>query len=173
MTHRYDVVETPLGSLAVVVDEAGRLRQVGFLEDNAPYGRHLALEPEWTRAPNPGRCGSALRAYFDGDLTALDELPVELVGTPFELKVWSALRTIPCGTTWSYGQLASAIGQPKASRAVGLANGRNPIALVIPCHRVIGADGSLTGYGGGVHRKEWLLAHEGVQRQLTLLASHA
>lgn len=170
MTHRYDVLETPLGALAVVVDDDARLRHVGFLSDNAPYGKHLALDPEWKREKDPGRRGSAVLAYFAGELTALESLPVELEGTPFELKVWSALRTIPCGTTWSYGQLAAAIGQPKASRAVGLANGRNPVALVVPCHRVIGANGALTGYGGGVHRKAWLLAHEGARAQLSFPA---
>jgi len=165
MTHRYDVLETPLGALAVVVDDDARLRHVGFLSDNAPYGKHVALDPQWKR--EKGRHGAALLAYFAGELTTLEALPVELEGTAFELKVWRALRTIQCGTTWSYGQLAAAIGQPKASRAVGLANGRNPVALVVPCHRVIGANGALTGYGGGVHRKAWLLAHEGARPLLS------
>jgi methylated-DNA-[protein]-cysteine S-methyltransferase len=100
-----------------------------------------------------------LTEYFAGNLTEF-ELPLQMHGTDFQLKVWSALKTIPYGTTISYGELAQQIGQPKASRAVGLANGRNPISIVIPCHRVIGANGKLTGYGGGVERKQWLLDHE-------------
>jgi methylated-DNA-[protein]-cysteine S-methyltransferase len=101
-----------------------------------------------------------LRAYFAGDLTDFD-LPIELRGTEFQRRVWATLQEIPYGETISYGELARWVGNPKASRAVGLANGRNPVAIVVPCHRVIGADGSLTGYGGGLERKVWLLEHEG------------
>jgi methylated-DNA-[protein]-cysteine S-methyltransferase len=101
-----------------------------------------------------------LEAYFAGDLTDFD-LPIEMHGTEFQRRVWAALREIPYGETISYGELARWVGNPKASRAVGLANGRNPVAIVVPCHRVIGADGSLTGYGGGLERKVWLLEHEG------------
>jgi methylated-DNA-[protein]-cysteine S-methyltransferase len=90
----------------------------------------------------------------------IDTLPVETGGTPFQREVWHALREIPCGTTTSYGKLAELIGRPAAMRAVGLANGANPVAVVVPCHRVIGANGSLTGYGGGIERKRWLLDHE-------------
>jgi methylated-DNA-[protein]-cysteine S-methyltransferase len=104
-----------------------------------------------------------LTSYFEGELTALDRIPVQAAGTPFQLKVWAALRGIPVGTTMSYGGLAQQLGMPGASRAVGLANGSNPIGVVVPCHRVIGADGTLTGYGGGLPRKRWLLAHEGVR----------
>ncbi len=115
-------------------------------------------------APNQSAAGDAvleagrrqLRDYFDGQLRAF-ELPLAPTGTPFQLRVWEQLRAIPFGTTISYGELAMRIGQPTASRAVGLANGRNPIAIVVPCHRVIGADGSLTGYGGGLDRKRFLL----------------
>ncbi len=103
----------------------------------------------------------AVAAYFAGDLAALDPLPVDVRGTPFETGVWQTLRRIPAGHTWSYRALAEAIGRPTAVRAVGAANGRNPVSLVLPCHRVIGADGSLTGYGGGLERKAWLLRHEG------------
>jgi methylated-DNA-[protein]-cysteine S-methyltransferase len=99
--------------------------------------------------------------YFGGDLRALDAVPCDPGGTPFQARVWKALRTIPVGTTWSYGALARRIGDPKAVRAVGFANGSNPIAVVIPCHRVIGSNGTLVGYGGGLERKHWLLAHEG------------
>ncbi len=115
-------------------------------------------------APDHGPGSSfarAVQAYFAGEITALDALPVAVRGTEFELLVWHALRQIPAGHTWSYRELAQAIGRPKAMRAVGAANGRNPVSLVLPCHRVIGADGSLTGYGGGLERKAWLLRHEG------------
>ncbi len=102
-----------------------------------------------------------LSEYFAGSRRSFD-LPLRLQGTPFQQRVWRELREIPYGETWSYGQLAARIGKPGASRAVGLANGRNPISILVPCHRVIGADGSLTGYGGGLERKQWLLAHEGL-----------
>lgn len=112
--------------------------------------------------PDPAGAVSALGTYFSGgNLAALDGLEVELNGTPFQRRVWSALRRVRAGRTVSYSDLARAIGAPAAVRAVGAANGANPIALVVPCHRVIGADGSLTGYGGGLERKRWLLRHEG------------
>jgi O-6-methylguanine DNA methyltransferase len=104
----------------------------------------------------------AVRAYFAGELDALEALPVRVQGTPFESAVWQMLRRIPVGQTWSYGALAAALDRPRAVRAVGRANGRNPVSLVLPCHRVIGADGRLVGYGGGLERKAWLLRHEGV-----------
>ena len=101
-----------------------------------------------------------LTEYFDGTRREFD-LPLRLQGTAFQTRVWQELTEIPYGTTWSYGQLAKRLGNPNASRAVGLANGQNPISILVPCHRVIGADGSLTGYGGGLERKHWLLTHEG------------
>jgi methylated-DNA-[protein]-cysteine S-methyltransferase len=110
------------------------------------------------RAPEFVR--TALGAWFDGELGALDRLAVRTGGTAFQQTVWAALRTIPAGETWTYGRLAAAVGSPKAARAVGLANGANPVAIIVPCHRVIGANGALTGYAGGVERKRWLLAHE-------------
>jgi methylated-DNA-[protein]-cysteine S-methyltransferase len=106
-----------------------------------------------------------LSAYFAGELNQFD-LPLGRSGTEFQLRVWAALCEIPYGTTISYGELAQRIGQPKASRAVGLANGRNPLSIVVPCHRVVGANGKLTGYGGGVERKQWLLNHESYQTKL-------
>ncbi len=109
----------------------------------------------------PAAIADALTAYFDGEIHAIDRIRTETGGSAFQRQVWAGLRTIPHGETWSYGRLASAVGKPGASRAVGLANGANPIAIVVPCHRVIGADRSLTGYGGGLHRKRWLLRHEG------------
>jgi len=113
-----------------------------------------------TSARNPAGLSERIAAYFEGDILALDSIPVQTGGTPFQRSVWTALRQTPAGKTMTYGQLARQIGSPGASRAVGMANGSNPIAIVVPCHRVIGADGTLTGYGGGLDRKRWLLAHE-------------
>ena len=118
-------------------------------------------------APLP-QAARQLAEYFAGVRREFD-LPLALHGTPFQQRVWRALTEIPFGETWSYGQLAKRIGNPKASRAVGLANGSNPISILVPCHRVIGADGSLTGYGGGMERKQWLLRHEGFPGQNNLL----
>lgn len=112
--------------------------------------------------PDPVGAVSALARYFDGDLNALASIQVELNGTTFQRRVWEELRGIPAGTTCSYAELARRIAAGSAVRAVGAANGANPVALVVPCHRVIGSDGSLTGYGGGIDRKRWLLRHEGV-----------
>ena len=113
-------------------------------------------------ATDPFEAVSRLRAYFAGELGALETLPVDTGGTEFQQSVWTALRRIPPGRTSCYSDLAKAVGRPTATRAVGAANGANPVAVVIPCHRVIGKDGSLTGYGGGLERKAWLLRHEGV-----------
>jgi methylated-DNA-[protein]-cysteine S-methyltransferase len=117
------------------------------------------------RRTNPAGLTDAIAAYFAGDLAAIDGLPVETRGTPFQRAVWSGLRAIPCGTTVSYSELARRIGRPAAVRAVGLANGANPVGVVVPCHRVIGKGGTLVGYGGGLERKRWLLAHERAQTQ--------
>ena len=113
----------------------------------------------WPRA-GAGAVSAALEAFFAGRLQAIDAVAVHTGGTAFQRRVWAALRAIPAGTTTTYGRLAAALGQPTASRAVGLANGANPVVIVVPCHRVIGADGTLTGYGGGIERKRWLLDHE-------------
>ncbi|WP_292977763.1 methylated-DNA--[protein]-cysteine S-methyltransferase [Nitrosomonas sp.] len=110
-----------------------------------------------------------LSAYFAGELHEFD-LPLKAAGTPFQQTVWQALSTIPYGKTVSYKDIAEQVHLPKASRAVGMANGRNPISIIIPCHRVIGANGKLTGYGGGLHRKEWLLEHEHEDKQATFLS---
>ncbi len=162
-----DRLDTPIGELAIVADEGGNLRAADWTRADGDarlrryfehhYGIHgLQLEP----AGDPNGLTSALGSYFAGDLKAIDTLPVNAVGTPFQCKVWRALREIPCGTTISYAKLARQIGRPAAVRAVGLANGSNPVPIVVPCHRVIGSDGSLTGYGGGIDRKRWLLEHE-------------
>ncbi len=110
--------------------------------------------------PHVDKLARVLARYFEGEVKAIDEVPVDGAGTEFQRAVWAALREIPCGETRSYAQIAARIGKPKAVRAVGAANGRNPIWLVVPCHRVIGKDGSLTGYAGGIDRKRWLLSHE-------------
>ena len=112
-------------------------------------------------AADPAGSVSRLADYFDGNIAALASQPVELLGTPFQVEVWTALREIPAGRTWSYRRLAERVGRPDAQRAVGAANGSNPVAVFVPCHRVIASDGTLHGYGGGLERKRWLLAHEG------------
>jgi methylated-DNA-[protein]-cysteine S-methyltransferase len=120
-------------------------------------------------AADPAGALTALRGYFAGDLAALDRLAVDPGGTPFQRGVWLALRTIPPGTTIAYAELARRVGTPRGFRAVGISNGKNPIAIVLPCRRMIGKDGTLTGYGGGLWRKAWLLRHEGVAVQGDLL----
>ncbi|MWL74189.1 methylated-DNA--[protein]-cysteine S-methyltransferase, partial [Escherichia coli] len=112
-------------------------------------------------ASNPGGLSDKLTAWFEGELSIIDDLPTATAGTPFQREVWKALRQIPCGQVMHYGQLAALLGRPGAARAVGAANGSNPVSIVVPCHRVIGRNGTLTGYAGGVQRKEWLLRHEG------------
>ncbi|MBN8943546.1 MAG: methylated-DNA--[protein]-cysteine S-methyltransferase [Rhizobiales bacterium] len=122
-------------------------------------------------APDPTAAGRALLAYFDGDLGAIDALPIATSTTDFQAAVWSALRRIPAGKTMSYGALATRLGRPNAARAVGHANGSNPISIVVPCHRLIGANAALTGYGGGIERKRWLLAHESALGRAPALAA--
>jgi methylated-DNA-[protein]-cysteine S-methyltransferase len=162
MTRCFTQIESPLGPLLLVADEAG-LREIRFVN-----GRHLtAPEPSWKEDRAPlSKTIQQLQTYFAGELESFD-LQLAPEGTPFQLEVWRRLCDIPYGETISYGELAGRIGNPKASRAVGLANGSNPIPIVIPCHRVIGSNGKLTGYGGGLPIKEKLLALEG--RQLRLL----
>lgn len=168
-----DRMDTPLGELAIVADEAGRLRALDWTDHDAGMKRSLCRQYgthgfSLHHAQNPGGITAVIRAYFAGHLTAIDNLPVATGGTAFQNAVWRALREIPCGETVSYGELARRIGRPAAVRAVGLANGANPIAIVVPCHRVIGSDGSLTGYGGGIEKKRWLLAHERARATLEL-----
>ena len=154
---------SPAGEMLIVTDEEGTLRALDFADFEPRLHRLLTRQCgtytlEDGAAPPP--VTAALDAYFAGDIAALDGLRVATGGTAFQRNVWAALRAIPAGATMSYGALAAQIGKPGASRAVGLANGANPVAIVVPCHRVIGADGSLTGYGGGLPRKRWLLDHE-------------
>jgi methylated-DNA-[protein]-cysteine S-methyltransferase len=159
-----DTIPAPIDAFLIAVDQDGVLRAVDFWADE-PRLRALLrrqygdVKVETGQSPAPIR--RAFEDYFAGDIRALERVPVATVGTAFQRKVWAALQGIPAGETRSYGQLAAQIGEPDAARAVGLANGQNPIAIVIPCHRVIGADGSLTGFGGGLPRKRWLLTHEG------------
>ena len=154
---------SPIGQILLVADEDGALRALDF-EDYEPrmltlLRRHYGAV-ELAAGAAPKTATRVLDAYFDGDLDGLADVHVATGGSPFQREVWQALRTIPAGATTSYGQLAVSIGRPGASRAVGLANGANPIGIVVPCHRVIGASGALTGYGGGLPRKRWLLNHE-------------
>lgn len=154
---RYTLVPTPVGDVLATADGSGRLAGIYW--------------PEHERAPKPGtgwerddapfaELRRQLREYFAGERQAFD-LDVAAVGTPFQHRVWAALREIPYGATVTYGELAARIGRPSAARAVGLANGRNPLSIVVPCHRVIGSGGVLTGYAGGLEVKRRLLAHEG------------
>jgi len=155
-----------VGEVLLVTDAAGAVRALDFADYEERMIRLLRRHAPKAmladgRAPEAVR--TAVEAYFGGDVRALDGLTVKTGGTEFQRSVWSALRAIPAGETRSYGQLAAAIGSPRAVRAAGLANGQNPIAVIVPCHRVIGANGTLTGYAGGLERKRWLLAHEGVR----------
>ncbi len=143
------IIETPIGPLHAVGDEAGRLVELGFRE---PL--------QATSVPPSKRVIDQLNEYFSGKRQTFD-LELAPRGTPFQLAVWNALLEVPYGDTISYAELARRIGKLAAVRAVGAANGANPIPVIIPCHRVIGSNGTLTGYGGGIERKQWLLAHEG------------
>ena len=161
-TMTLDRLATPIGMALLVTDEAGRLRAFNWTDYEPAM---LAWIGRRYPASRLGEGRSPLRgtfeAYFAGEAGALASVPWRASGTPFQLSVWHALCTIPTGETLSYARLAERIGRPTAVRAVGLANGANPVAVVVPCHRVIGTDGSLTGYGGGLHRKRWLLDLEG------------
>ena len=165
---RVHTFESPIGPLTTA-ERAGRVCLLHFGADGPDVDRMFERwypgEPR-NRQPLP-EVGGVLSRYFAGETAAIDGVAVEMNGTPFQKTVWAALRRIPSGTTISYADLARRIGEPSAVRAVGTANGANPVALIVPCHRVIGSNGSLTGYGGGLDRKLWLLTHEGVMaRQL-------
>ncbi|MEU0137601.1 methylated-DNA--[protein]-cysteine S-methyltransferase [Streptomyces sp. NPDC006296] len=155
-THRqHTVVDSPYGALTLVATD-------GVLSGLYMTGQRHRPPEETFGAPDPRPFTETVRqlnAYFAGERTEFD-LPLDLAGTPFQRSVWAELVRIPYGETRSYGELAENLGKPGASRAVGLANGRNPIGIIVPCHRVIGASGSLTGYGGGLDRKQRLLAFE-------------
>jgi methylated-DNA-[protein]-cysteine S-methyltransferase len=158
---------TPTGWMHLVTDAQECLRAADWEDKGDRMQRLLRLHYGDTIEVRDARGASAARlaleAYFAGDLHAIDTIRTATRGTDFQRQVWAALRAVAVGTTVSYGQLAQRIGRPAAVRAVGAANGANPIPVVVPCHRVIGADASLTGFGGGLERKRWLLAHEGAR----------
>jgi methylated-DNA-[protein]-cysteine S-methyltransferase len=169
-TFGLDRLQTPIGIALLVTDAEGALRALDWDDFELRLRQLLRLQYgaavlEDARAPD--HIKAALTGYFAGDLGCLNAIKWRGAGTPFQRKVWNALRTIPAGTTTNYGALAARLDMPKAVRAVGHANGSNPISIVVPCHRVIGANGSLTGYGGGLERKRWLLEHEGVALKST------
>jgi methylated-DNA-[protein]-cysteine S-methyltransferase len=153
------VQPSPIGPLTIVAEDGRLVALYMDAQQHRPSDDNLGAPGDPSAEPFAA-AGQQLAAYFTGELTTFD-LPLAPAGTEFQRAVWAALQTIPYGQTWSYGQLADKIGKPAAVRAVGLANGRNPVAIVIPCHRVIGSDGSLTGYGGGLERKRFLLDLEG------------
>jgi methylated-DNA-[protein]-cysteine S-methyltransferase len=163
-----ECLPTEIGRLIILSDAQDRLRVVDWEDHAARMNRLLRLHYGAGRVIVTDRRSRSvvwhsMQAYFSGELTAINKIAVETGGTIFQRSVWDALRKIPVGRTLSYAALAARLKCPKAVRAVGLANGANPVGIVVPCHRVIGSDGSLTGYGGGVSRKRWLLRHEGVE----------
>ncbi|OSI67802.1 MULTISPECIES: methylated-DNA--[protein]-cysteine S-methyltransferase [Bradyrhizobium] len=160
-----DRLATPIGMALLITDAEGALRALDWEDYEHRMRELLRLHyglVDLSDQPAPAAMRTALSDYFDGDLGQLSDIAWRIAGTPFQQKVWNALAQIPAGTTMSYGALAARIDTPKAIRAVGHANGSNPISVVLPCHRLIGADGSLVKYGGGLERKRWLLRHEGV-----------
>ena len=151
----WDKIETPLGTMTLVWSQEGLL--TGAFDGTS----NLLSYKNAKRKKCPDHFSNAFEDYFKGDQGALDRLPIKQNGSAFYRKVWRELRKIPFGETRSYSDIATAVGSPNAVRAVGTANAKNPHTLIVPCHRVIGKDGSLTGYGGGLKRKAWLLEHEG------------
>ncbi len=163
---RLEIAEagSPIGDIVVACVERAVVA-LRFSDQDGDFASLLGRRFDgWEAGSGPNATGAAarLRDYFAGDLHALDGLAVDTGGTPFQQSVWAQLRKVPAGRTASYGEVAAAIGAPTATRAVGAANGANPIGIIIPCHRIIGANGTLTGYGGGLDRKRWLLEHEKV-----------
>lgn len=162
---REERLATPIGTVVLLTDEHENVRVLDFsdfeqrmtrLLDRHYGGRFWSIHPT-TRT---SLAATRITAYFDGDVHAIDTIDVATGGTSFQRQIWSALRKVPVGSPQSYGALARLIGRPNATRAVGLANGANPIGIIVPCHRIIGSNGALTGYGGGLERKRWLLDHE-------------
>lgn len=167
-------VATPIGTMLIATDEQAQLRILDWLDYEARMQTLLRQQYKGTEvqlipSTQPSAATLAMQAYFEGQLSAIEHIPTATGGTDFQRQVWAALRTIPLGHTISYAELAKRIGNPNAVRAVGLANGANPISIVVPCHRVIGSNQSLTGYGGGLDRKQWLLRHEGALPQQAAL----
>lgn len=157
-----DYIPSPIGRIVIVVD-GDRLCSLDFEECTERMMRLLKRRygEVWLKqAADPHVFSARIRNYFAGDYASLAAIPVNTGGTPFQQQVWAALREIPAGQTLAYSQLAARIGKPKAARAVGMANSLNPVAIVLPCHRVVGISAALTGYAGGLERKRWLLTHE-------------
>jgi methylated-DNA-[protein]-cysteine S-methyltransferase len=159
-----DKINSPLGIILVVADTENL-----YALDYADYEHRLIqlLQLRYghfqlKETTNPAGISSQIQAYLEGNYSSLDQIPVKAGGTAFQQQVWAALRTIPPGTAVTYGELSAKLGKPTAYRAVGMANSLNPVAIVVPCHRVIGAKANLTGYAGGLERKRWLLRHEGI-----------
>lgn len=163
-------IDSPIGRLTLTSDGAA-LTGLYMAVASRPPPRNAGWVMDPT-VPPLAQAARQLREYFAGERRQFD-LPLQMHGTEFQRRVWRELTEIPFGETWSYGQLAKRLDNPSACRAVGLANGKNPIAIIVPCHRVIGADGSLTGFGGGLPRKEWLLTHEGRPGTQALISSAA
>jgi methylated-DNA-[protein]-cysteine S-methyltransferase len=166
VTFGLDRLDTPIGMALLVTDDDGMLRALDWEDYEARMNELLRLHHGAVvlkQASAPKHICAALSGYFSGDLDRLGSIQWRVAGTPFQQKVWTALAAIPAGTTMSYGAMAAKLGTPNAQRAVGHANGSNPISVVLPCHRLIGANGALVKYGGGLERKRWLLAHEGVR----------
>jgi len=168
-----DKIDSEIGEILVVSDGES-LTSLDF-SDYEPRMMKL-LEKRYgsvnlVEKKNPQEFSDRIRAYLNGDYNSLDDIPVKTGGTPFQQKVWLALRTIPFGTVISYGELAAKLGKPTAYRAVGMTNSLNPVAIVLPCHRVVGIKASLTGYAGGLERKRWLLQHEGVDSRFAPIQS--
>lgn len=160
-----DKISSPLGVLLLVSD-GERLCALDYADYEQRMLKLLRARYEQIHlqnAKNPGDVSRRIRSYMEGEVSGIDSIPVDTGGTPFQQQVWSALRAIPPGTVMTYGAMAEKLGKPTAYRAVGMTNALNPIAIVVPCHRLVGANGSLTGYAGGLERKRWLLAHEGVE----------
>ncbi|MEA2737525.1 MAG: methylated-DNA-[protein]-cysteine S-methyltransferase [Acetobacteraceae bacterium] len=160
----FEQFTAPTGTMLLLTDDADQVHALDW-EDYATRMHDLLrlqcgpVRLQQRQAASPAR--RAIEAYYEGALGAIEDLPVKTGGTAFQREVWTALRAIPTGKTTTYGALAAKLGRPKAMRAVGMANGANPVSIIVPCHRVIGADATLTGYGGGLERKRWLLRHEG------------
>ena len=158
-----DTIPTPIGPM-IMLARGGVMLLLEFSDADDRVEREMKVrfgDVDIVPIKNPFGFSERIADYFAGDLATIDSIPTDGGGTEFQGRVWAELRRIPCGVTISYGELATRLGDKNAMRAVGLANGRNPISVVVPCHRVIGANGSMTGYGGGIKRKEWLLRHEG------------
>ena len=162
-TLTFRIIGTPIGDLTLAVDKDGALCMAEFSDQEERMERWLRRKPSCGRPELSGGgadIDAAFAAYFAGDLPALDGIALRLDGTPFQNGVWKALRAIPPGRTFGYGAFAERLGRAGAARAVGHANGANPLSIVVPCHRLVGANGALTNYGGGLERKRWLLDHE-------------